>query len=121
MGHLVTKKLPRKLGRPKGSKNKPKQPKQPKKKAAKKVKVVEDLSHVKISRFIGYCPRGHMIAARDKRTPRTFMCETCGKKYSTSKLKTTKAEKKKPLNKAKYLRGLKSSGEIKDNVLEGLD
>lgn len=167
MGHVHTKTLPKKRGRPKGSKNKVKATKAapkkvPKKKAAKKQalnvkktkatkttkappkkaaakqvkktkkkpfkkeKVVDDLSRIRISRFLGYCPEGHMIAARDKRTPRTFICEACDKKYSTSKLYDSKKEENKPLNKASYLNDLRSTGEIKDNVdnvdeiLEGL-
>lgn len=118
MGHLVTKTLPRKVGRPKGSKNKKKAT--PKKKPTKRKKAEpEDLSRVKISKFLGYCPRGHMIALRDKRTPRTFFCTTCGKKYSTSKIKTERSSKKTvPINKRKYLKELRESGEIKNNKVE---
>ena len=127
--------IPKKRGRPKGSKNKTKKletiKKYVEKKIVKKVKKVkaklkrkpkrsDDISRVKISRFLGYCPKGHMIAARDKRTPRTFICAACGKKFSTNKLKQTMPESKKPLNKKEYLSNLRATGEIRDNTIEGL-
>ena len=97
----------KKRGRPKGSKNKrksriPKIYTQYQRKLFKKNQP-QDLSRVKISKFLGYCPCGAIIAARNKRTPRTYACDTCGKKHKTSELKAQKSKTKLPLNKKDYM------------------
>lgn len=83
LNHYVFKK---KRGRPKGSKNKPKQ----------------DLSRVKFSKFLGYCPCGGIIAARDKKTPRTYLCSNCGKKRALNTLKQ-EAKKDKFIDKKDWM------------------
>jgi len=101
-------KLKRKVGRPKGSKNRRKSRFQKtyteyQRKLYKK-KEKQDLTWVKISKFLGYCPCGAIIASRNKRTPFTYMCDVCGKKHRTSEIKAERSkEKKLALNKKDYL------------------
>jgi hypothetical protein len=94
----------RKRGRPKGSKNKVKKSFNTShrlhsawsyKRRAEAIEVAilrERL--VKISKFLGYCSCGNMIANRDKRTPRLYFCASCGKRKAVSKLKAENPKKR---------------------------
>jgi len=98
------KKTMKKRGRPKGSKNKV-QPEVKKKIWKKKfVKKEQDLSRVKFSKFLGYCPCGAIVALSNKICPRIYVCSTCGKRKSTSKLRTDSKNKREEVkNKREYM------------------
>lgn len=100
------------MGRPKGSLNKKKKlpvkkyRKRGRPKGKKKVNVpaiVYDMSKVKITKFLGYCPKcKFMISKKELVSKLVFLCPACNKKDRVTKLlKETGSEK--PKSKKEYL------------------
>lgn len=98
-----------KRGRPKGSKNKIVKEKVIKYKGKKgrpkgsKNRVKEDLSHIKISTFLGYCHCRAVITQHDLISKHIFICPHCNKKARVKQLSHTLNQERVQMSKKEYL------------------
>ena len=76
-------------GRPKGSRNQPRVPK-------------EDLSGVRLVKFLGYCTCSGMIVKADLVSKRVYVCPGCGIRAILSSLKLT-LNREPPSSKKEYM------------------